>query len=283
MGDLSGFWRAVETIHDAVYVAPDAKQRYEALGLKGFWMGYFVSRAGALGEVPPEVVTATFHGFAPTMVARALPDGWAMAEREAVLEERLSIARDALAPALVGHDAGALADQLALVQHGLDLAGKPLAAAESSLPVPSSLSDPVGALWRRATVLREFRGDCHVAVLVTEGLSGDTANVLQVATGRAEPEQRTRRGWSKEEWSAAQLRLSRLGWIDQDGGATLSGRSARDRLEAATDRACSGFIDAAREELVVAVSDDLVAAARAVADAHVVPFPNPTGGARPQS
>lgn len=281
MADLGGFWRAVETIHDVVYFAPDAQRRYEALGLKGWWMGYVVSRAGALGTPPPEVVVAAFHNFAPAIIHRALPDGWAMAEREEVLAERLSLARDVLTPVLAGHDVVGLADRLALVVHGLDLAGKPLAAAEASLPVPSSLDDPVGALWRRATVLREFRGDCHVAVLVSEGLGGASANVLQVATGRAEPRQRTVRGWTEEEWAAAQARLQGLGWVGPTGEATLSGRSARDRIEAATDRSTSGFLELAREEQVVAVTEELLAAARAVADAGAVPFPNPTGGGRP--
>ena len=35
------------------------------------------------------------------------------------------------------------------------------------------------------------------------------------------------------------------------------------------------------EEQVVAVTEELLAAARAVADAGAVPFPNPTGGGRP--
>lgn len=281
MADLTPLWRAVETIHDVVYFAPDAQARYEALGLKGYWMGYFVSRAGALGTPPAEVVTATFHGFAPDRVRRAIPDGWALADREAVLAERLAIARDALTPVLQPYDAGSLADRLGLVVDGLDLAGKPLAAAEASLPVPSSTNDPVGALWRRATVLRELRGDCHVAVLVAEGLGGDTANVLQVATGRAQERQRSLRGWTEDEWAAARGRLQSLGWIGDDGTATLSGRSTRDRLEDATDRSCSAWFDVAREELALAVVPDLVAAARAVADAGVVPFPNPIGGGRP--
>lgn len=279
--DLTPFWRAVETLHDVVYFAPDAKERYGALGLKGGWMGYFVSRAGSVGTPPPEVVTALFHGFAPTMVARALPDGWSMADREAVLEERLAIAGDALAPVLAEHDVVGIADRLAMVVHGLDLSGKPLAAGEASLPVPSSVEHPTRALWRRVTVLRELRGDCHVAVLVGEGLGGVAANALAVATGRVEEGQREARGWTEEEWSAARARLRSQGWIGDDGSATLSGRSTRDRIEVATDRACAGVLDTAREELVEAVTPDLVAVARAVAGAGLVPYPNPTGGIRP--
>ena len=52
------FWQAIEVIHDVVYFAPDSKQRYEAIGLKGYWMGYVASRSAALGTPPPEVVIA---------------------------------------------------------------------------------------------------------------------------------------------------------------------------------------------------------------------------------
>ena len=73
------FWQAVEVIHDVVYFAPDTKQRYEAIGLKGYWMGYIASRSAALGTPSPEVVVALFHGFAPRLIGRALPDAWSMA------------------------------------------------------------------------------------------------------------------------------------------------------------------------------------------------------------
>ncbi|MCL8253366.1 hypothetical protein AERO_18460, partial [Aeromicrobium fastidiosum] len=76
------FWHAVETIHHVVYFSPDAKAAFEAVGLKGTWMGYFASRAVALGTPPPEVVVATFHGFAPRMVHRALPAAWELASRD---------------------------------------------------------------------------------------------------------------------------------------------------------------------------------------------------------
>lgn len=274
----SAFWRSIETIHDVVYFAPDAKARFEALGLKGFWMGYFASRAAALGTPSAEVVTATFHGFAPATVQRAIPDAWRMADRDAVLAERLDLARDALAPGLEGHDVAALVRRLAGSAAGLDLAGKPLAAAEASLPVPD---DAIGALWRRATVLREFRGDCHVAVLVAAGLGGCTANALQVATGRGTENQRTARGWSEQEWDTALADLRARGWVDTGGTATETGRSARERLEDATDRACTAFMDRKASAHALAVTDDLLAAARSVVDAGAITFPNPVGATRP--
>lgn len=278
MTDLTSLWRGIELIHDVVYFAPDAKERYEALGLRGYWMGYFASRAAALGAPTPEVVTAVFHGFAPALVRRALPAAWDLADRDRVLEERVAIARDALGPVLAGLDAADLAQRLGPVLAGLDLAGKALAAGEASMPVPD---DATGALWRRATVLREFRGDCHVAVLVAEGLGGAVANALAVATGRAPEHQRQVRGWSEQEWSAAQADLHDRGWLNHDGTASISGRSTRDRLEEATDRSCQANMSTAAVVAAEEAADDLHAAAVAIAASGVVPFPNPVGVSRP--
>ncbi|MEH3033170.1 MAG: MarR family transcriptional regulator [Aeromicrobium erythreum] len=274
------FWQAVETIHDVVYFAPDAKERYGALGLRGYWRGYFASRAGALGTPGAEVVTAAFHGFAPGMVARAVPEVWSLADREAVLDARLQLAREAVGPAVeaAGQDAQALADSLTIALRELDVAGKVLAAAHRSVPAPD---DAVGRLWHAATVFREYRGDCHVAVLTAAGLGGCAANVLQVATGRAEATQREHRGWTEQEWAAAQESLREWGWVGDDGTATDLGRVARDRLEDATDRACDAGIGLTTRARMVTLAEPLLDVARAVADSGAVPFPNPTGGQRP--
>lgn len=278
MHPLTDFWRSVEALHAVVYFAPDAQARYEALGLKGYWMGYVASRAGALGTPAAPLVVATFHGFAPRLVERAVPDAWRMADVGAVLAERVAIARDALSPALEGHDVALLARRLGEVADRVDLAGAPLAAAESSRPVPD---DAVGALWRHASVLRELRGDAHVSVLVTAGLSGAVANALQVALGRAPERQRTVRGWTEDEWAAALDDLRSRGWIDADGQATETGRTARERLEDATDRAVGAALDTEATAHAVSVEEGLTAAARAVVAAGGITYPNPVGAVAP--
>src|SRR5690606_1807237 len=98
---------------------------------KGYWMGYFASRAAALGTPGPELVVATFHGFAPRRVHRAIPDAWHLASRDDVLDARYGLARDLLAP--IGDAAAALAPPMRLVLTGVDWAGKPLAAAHAGL------------------------------------------------------------------------------------------------------------------------------------------------------
>src|SRR5918999_2127776 len=89
-------WRILDAVHAVVYFAPDAKAAYGALGLRGYWMGYFASRSAALGAPSPRLVTALFYGFAPRMVERALPDAWKFADPARVLDTRLELARSAL-------------------------------------------------------------------------------------------------------------------------------------------------------------------------------------------
>jgi len=268
------FWQAVEVVHDVVYFAPDTKQRYETVGLKGYWMGYFASRSAALGTAAPEVVVALFHGFAPRMVHRALPDAWSMASRDDVLAARYDLARDALAPGLADADVERLAKELSAIWPSLDFAGKALAAAHASLPEPA---DPLGRLWHAATILREYRGDCHVALLTSAGLDGAAANAFAVADGRAVPNQREMRGGADDEWAEAYERLRRRAWTDEQATITESGRAARAQIEDATDRVCAASFDEEAQARTITVEDELVSAARALQTSGAMPYPNPTG------
>jgi hypothetical protein len=96
-------WWALEPYHVVVYFAPDATATFEAIGLKGFWMGYFASRAAPLGSVPAEVVTAIFYNFHPAMVARAIPDAWQRATPADITAARLRLA-DRTLRRLLGDD-----------------------------------------------------------------------------------------------------------------------------------------------------------------------------------
>src|SRR5271170_5044583 len=89
-------WKVFEPVHAVTYFAPECVESNRALGLKGFWMGYFASRAAPLGPVGPGPVAAAFFGFQPSMVARALPDAWGFATPDAVLAARRSSAAAAL-------------------------------------------------------------------------------------------------------------------------------------------------------------------------------------------
>lgn len=257
-------WSAIETLHGGIYFAEDAKSRYSAIGLKGYWMGYFASRSAVLGTPPPEVVVATFHGFAPRLVHRALPDAWHLASPEAVLGVRYDLAREGLAS--IAEPASALAPRVRAVLSGVDWAGKPLAAAHGA-DAPSD--DPLVDFWQAVTALREYRGDCHVAVLTAAGLDGASANALAVGTGWAWfADQRIVRGWTEDEWEAAIAGLVTRGWLSPDGSGTDTGRAARNQIEDATDRVVAAGLDREATSRLLTLEADLVEVARQWADDH---------------
>ncbi len=236
-------WLRLEPLHAVVYFAPEPIAAYREVGLRGYWMGYFASRSAAMGAVSAAVVDATFYNFAPRLVHRAIPDAWTFASPERVLSARVAGAGAALAR-IVATPAGDLPpgtaralDLLRTAVEDLDCAGRPLAAAHAALPVPDH---PVQALWHLATVLREHRGDGHVAMLVGAELTGCQAHVMHVAAGATDrPTLQSARGWEDPEWDGAEQALVDRGWIDAGGQLTPAGRAARDRIEADTDRLAS--------------------------------------------
>lgn len=273
------FWRAAEAVHAPVYFSDQAAAGYRELGLKGFWMGYFASRSAALGTPGPQVVTAVFHGFAPDKVARALPDAWALATGGDILAARLEGARAVLGPVLGDRDLKSLNNHLAEVVGRADFAGRPLAAAHAALPVPE---DGIGALWHWCTILREYHGDSHVAVLTGAGMNGATANALAEAVGLVPVGQRASRGWDEKTWDDAHEQLHMRGWVDEWRTVTDAGRAARIRIEDTTNRvANAGIGDREAMARAITATDALVEIARAIEQSEAIAYPNPTGVPRP--
>ncbi len=134
-------WPAFETVHATVYFAPEAIPAYKALGLRGGWMGYFATRSAAMGAASPGLVTAVFYNFHPAMVARALPDAWALATPEEVLAVRLDVVDAALRRLLPDHlGTTGLAEAATLAREAAEapaVAGRPLYGALRSLAWPA--------------------------------------------------------------------------------------------------------------------------------------------------
>jgi hypothetical protein len=272
-------WTVYEPYHAAVYFAPEARQAYTAAGLKGFWMGYFASRAAALGPVSAPVVTALFFNFAPRMVERAIPDAWRFSTPERVLAARFEAVDHALRRLLgdAVHSSG-LSEAAALAQQateGCDAAGRPLYAAHSALTWPQ---EPHLILWHAATLLREFRGDGHVANLLAAGLDGCEALVTMAASGAvARAVLEPHRGWSEEEWAAAEHRLRERAWLDQSGTLTEEGRARRREIEARTDLLALPPWERLGAAGTSRLYELLRPLCRQIATAGGVPFPNPVG------
>jgi hypothetical protein len=264
----SRLWQRYEPYHAVVYFAPEARDLFREAGWTGFWMGYFATRAAPLGPIGPAPVTALFFGFAPRVVERALPEAWRRCPPERAWGVRLQLADRSLRR-LLGDDgvAGAgieEAAELALeAAAAAPIAGRALAAATAAMPVPD---EPHLALWLATTVLREHRGDGHVASLVAAGVGPCEAHVLSAESGRAPEEAlRKHRGWTAEEWAAA---------VEQ---ASQRPPGTRAELEAATDAAAAApwqALGTARTERLADLLDPLVTHITAAGE---MPFPNLIG------
>ena len=247
-----------EPIHAVTYFAPEARAAMDDLGYRGFWMGYFAARSAPLGRVAPEVVTALFYNFAPTRVAKALPAAWEIAGPQVVLAAREASAVAALRRYGVTDDetvrtAAQLAGSAAQ-QASVD--GRALFAANLALPVPT---DPIAALWHATTLLREHRGDGHVAVLAAAGISGRESTVLHCAAGTVPADyMRQTRHYDDAEWHACEQSLASRGLLADDGSLTPAGRDLKNHIEASTDalslRAFDGLRDAEVETLLAALT-----------------------------
>jgi hypothetical protein len=227
--------------------------------------------------VAPAPVEALFYNFHPSVIRRALPDAWQLAPPEALVQARLH-AIDGALWRLFGEDLrSAELAAVALIAReaaeAADCSGRPLAAAHQALDWPTV---PHLVLWHAATVLREHRGDGHVATLVHEGLSGLQAHVLAVAARQTEAAlQRQNRRWSEDDWADAVDQLRRRGALDRDGELTRRGRALKDRVEAHTDELAVPAYRSLPSDDVGRLEQVVSSLARRVAAAGAVPFPNP--------
>ena len=227
----------VEPIHLVTYFSEEPTDALMALGLRNYWDGYFAGRAAPLGRVPAGVVHAVFYNFAEGEVARHIPRVWETATPEEALaaRERGSVAAlrrilGDLADAPVLTRAAELATTAAT---GAPTEGRALYAALRTVPLPG---EPVARLWHAATLLREHRGDGHIAALVAEGIGGTEAHVLH-ALSEGTPAEKFGR---VHHLPAAQLAavvdgMRARGLIEESGWLSDAGRETKERIESLTD------------------------------------------------
>jgi hypothetical protein len=276
-------WTRFEPIHTVTYFTPEARDAYDAVGLRGYWRGYFGGRSAPMGAVGAMPVIATFHGFAPSMVQRALPDVWTRATPDATLVARRTGAEAALLRLAVDVDPAELARAAELAEAAVELldpAGHTLGAANLGLPRDADAS-ALARLWQAATTLREHRGDGHVAALVTYGFDGCESIVWRAGI-RYREEMQQFRGWTDAEWDAATVRLRERGWLRPDGSHTPDGSDAYAAVEQATDRAAGrvwGALGIGRTETLRDLLTPLaVSAYTAIPFTNPIGVPHPTGG-----
>jgi hypothetical protein len=229
----------INLVHRCVYFVPEAAEEYGALGVTGPG-AYFGSRSAPMGAVRDEVIIATFYNFSPLAVRSAMPGVWDAASPESLQAARFRVVQRLMGRVGVDLSSAQISEARELVDPvvaGLELAGRPLAAAKAAIELPD---DPLVALWQQLTVVREWRGDVHIALLVTNEIGPCECLVLQVGTGRfpLRLAQVTRR-WDEAEWADAVAGLAQRGWATEDGAISPAGVEERDRIESETDRLCA--------------------------------------------
>ncbi len=234
-------WRTLEPLHGMIYFVPEAGAAYERLGLRGVG-GYFASRAAPMGAVSADVVVSTFFNFNPELVHSVIPAAWETAPPDRLVAARLSAAdgafRRLLGDAVLASGEmrrAALLARAAAETAREHLEGRPLAAGHADLDWPD---EPHLQLWHAQSILREFRGDGHVALLVVHGLSGIEALITHAAAGEVPARLlQSTRGWPAQAWEQGVDALRRRGWFEQGDELRFTewGASQRDAIEVGTD------------------------------------------------
>lgn len=220
-------------------------ERLASLGLN-FLTSYLWGRASALGEPPATLVVAAFAAFEPGLVTGLYEEA-----RSLVGSAELLAARDEATITSLQHVLGDadVTFAVAALRRGLEAAdgtGRALFAGLQARPWPD---DPVGQLWRACDLVREHRGDSHIAAYITAGFNPVAMNILtELYVGMPLGTYTATRGWSPDIIAANVERLQTAGLI-ADGALTDAGLYTREQIEEHTD--------AMEQPLIEAIGDDL--------------------------
>ncbi len=237
--DINQVGRSMAPVWFSSLLSPEGAEELEALGLEPAER-YFAARSAPLGAASPPVVIATFFNFSPAAVGQAIPGVWDKATPQQVLDAQLRGVDRSLTRAFADVDPAVISEAATLLRRAAEATvehpqGRPLFAGYAALPWPD---EPHLVLWHAHYLLREFRGDGHIAVLVAEGLTGIEALAIQIGVlPMIGPMMRQTRAWTDDEWAAALERLRADGWIDAGDEIALTpvGKERRAAIEARTD------------------------------------------------
>ncbi|QXC62238.1 hypothetical protein KSP35_05370 [Aquihabitans sp. G128] len=227
----------VEPIGVIPYSADEPNETMFALGFTNYWDTYFAGRAAPLGLVAAEVVDALFYNFGPGEVARHIPKVWDTTTPEAAIAAR----RDGCAQALrriLGDrldtpEVARATDLLLQAAVSAPVEGRPMYAALRTIPAPDEV---VARLFHAASLLREHRGDGHIAALMVDGIGGLEAHVL-LALDMDVPAKSFGRIHHLPDPLLDEVidGLRQRGLIGEDGWLTDAGHAVKDRIEDRTD------------------------------------------------
>lgn len=264
---------AVEAIATVGWWSRSAAESANELG-HDFFDAYVWGRAASLGtDVAASVVVSAFGVFEPQLLTASYETGRSVSSRDAVLAARATGASAGLASATAGVDVHVVKEfssRLFTAMESLDVAARPLFGALRALATPF---DPHGRAWRAAELVREHRGDGHLAACIAAGLDPVQMNVMtEVWLEYPVGEYSATRGFSKERIAVAVSELQARGWMAADSTLTEAGRAAREAIEEATDESQRCLVEACGDDietiitLGTTISDAVIIAHAAPAD-----------------
>jgi len=252
-------WEVVEPIAANTYFAPEVHRAYQEVGFDGpsrvvgkmeypDMLAYFTSRGACLGpNVSGHLVASAFGVFKRPMVVGAVAEGWKRTDQATILAARergsvVSLRR------YLGEAPEGLAWATGVFQRMVEAApgeGRPLFSGLLSLGYSD---DPMAAFWRAVDLIREHRGDSHVAAWIDADLDACEVGLL-TDPWRGQPLKSwvRSRGWTDDELDGACDRLRSRGLLDGDD-LTEAGRSLREEIDVATDHM--------EQRVVAALGDD---------------------------
>ncbi len=229
------------------FFSPEPNDAMAALGFHTYWDGYFAGRAAPLGRVPAEVVHAAFYNFADGEVARHIPQVWTTTTPEAAHAARergcVTALRRILGDLAETPELARAAALLARASTSAPTEGRVMYAGLRTLPMPE---EPVTRLWHAANMLREHRGDGHIAALVSERIGGTEAHVLSALDMGIYPAESFGRIHHLPRPRLVEVMdgLRARGLVDPSGRFTAAGRATKDRIESLTDALAEAPYDA---------------------------------------
>lgn len=247
-------WDVLEPIAASVYFAPEVHKAYEALGHGGpsrvvngieypNGLAYFTSRGACLGDrASGHLIASAFGVFKVSMVVATVDAGWAIADGTTVLAARDAGMVAALTRILGSPvELGWATDVLKRLADAAPSEGRALSSGLRSLGYPGSA---MGDFWRAGDIVREHRGDCHIAAWIGEDLDAIEIGLL-TDPWRGQPLRSwvRSRGWTDEELEAGCDRLRSRGLLDGDE-LTEAGRDLRESIESHTDAMQRRVVDA---------------------------------------
>ena len=217
-----------------IYWDPTAIANYASLGVPDGFGYYVATRAATLGKAGNKVVSAVFYSIHPDFISASLD-----ACREHTTFEAAAAARDAaIAPGLKNLTPE-ICEPLADMSKNLWLAAEELPTSGraffSSLLEWPRHEDPLTSAWLAVNAIREWRGDTHWAIMVSEDIDGVMAGILDGARHDYDDHWLPRsRGADDAAISSALERLTERDFADGHS-VTVKGLEYREELERKLD------------------------------------------------